>query len=83
MIYIFDVAHVLQKVRKSLLQRLQILIVEICLCHAAVVLQRTNRCNDDNRIRFQTGHTAFDVQEFLCAKVTAEACLCNGVITEL
>ncbi len=75
LVYVGNVAYMLQQVRKSLLQSLQVLIVEVSLCHTAVVFQRTNSCYDYNCIRFQACHTAFDVEEFLGSEVCAEASL--------
>ena len=73
----------LQQVRKTFLQSLQIFIVEVSLCHAAVVFQRAYRCNDDNCVRLQSCHTALDVQEFLGSEVCAEARLCYRVVSKL
>ena len=36
--YFRDILHMLKQVRKSLLQSLQILVVQICLSHASVML---------------------------------------------
>ena len=80
LIYVGDIAYMLQKVRKSFLQSLQILVVQLSLRNAAVVLQGTYGRYDDNCVGLQACHTALDIQELLCSQVCAEACLgkrCN------
>ena len=71
-----------QKVRKSFLQSLQVLLVQVSLRNAAVVFQSTNSSYDNNCAGFQTCHTAFDIQEFLCTKVCTETSLCDGIVSK-
>ena len=73
----------LQQVRKTSLQSLQVLIVQVCLRHAAVVLQSTYSRYDNDCVRLQTCHTALDIQELLSTQVSAEACLCDSVISQV
>ena len=73
----------LQQVRKTSLQSLQVLLVQVCLRNAAVVLQSTNGCYDNNCVGLQACHTALDIQELLSTQVSAEACLCDGVISQV
>ena len=73
----------LQQVRKTSLQSLQVLIVQVCLRNAAVVLQSTYSRYDNNCVRLQSCHTALDIQELLSTQVSAEACLCDGVISQV
>ena len=73
----------LQQVRKSLLQSLQVLIVQVSLRNSAIVLQSTNGRYDNNCVRLQACHTALDIQELLSTQVCAEACLGNGVVSQL
>ena len=82
-VYICDVAYMFQQVRKTFLQSLQVLLVQVCLRNAAVVFQSTNSSYDNNCVRFQTCHTALDIQEFLCTKVSTETSLCDGVISKI
>ena len=72
-----------QEVRHTFLKSFQVLVVQVCFRNAAVVFQGAYGCHDDNCVRFQARHTALDVKEFLRAKVCAEACLCDGVISQL
>src|SRR5699024_8184982 len=60
----------------------QILTVQLILGNAAVVFQGADGGNNDNRVGFQTGHPALDIQEFLRAQVRAEACLCDAVVAQ-
>ena len=72
-----------QKVWKTFLKSLKVLIVKISLRNAAIVFQCTDSSNDNNCIWFQTSHTAFDIKEFLGTKVSTESSLCDGVISKL
>lgn len=40
--------------------------------NTAVQLQRSGRCDNDDRIRFQLTVAAFDIKEFLCAQIRTE-----------
>ena len=72
-----------QQVRKTFLQSLQVLIVQVCFCNAAVVLQSTHGSYDHDCVRFQSCHTALDVQEFLCTQVSAETSLGHSIVGKL
>ena len=78
-----DVFHMLQQIGKSLLQRLQILCVQLVLGHTAVVFQGPDRSHHHDGRRRQAGHAALDVQKLLRAQVRAEARLGDGIVTEL
>ena len=78
-----DVLHVLQKIRKSLFQCLQILLTELFLFHASVMLQRSYRRNDNDRIRLHSAHPAFNVQELLRSEIGAESGFRNDIIRQL
>ena len=47
------------------------------------MLQGTYRRYYNDRRRFQLCHPALDIQEFLRTQVSAEASLCDRVITQL
>ena len=78
LVHLRDVLHVLQQVRQTRLQRLEVLVVEIGLRHAAVVLQRAHRGHDDHRVGIEARKAALDVEELLRAQVGAEA----GLVTQ-
>ena len=80
---VLDVVHMLKQVGQPLFQRFEIFVVEIGLGNTAMVLERTDRCNDHDRGRLESGHAALDVQELLCAEIGGKARLCDGIITEL
>ena len=73
----------LQKVWKTFLQSFQVLIVQVSLWNAAIIFQCTYGSYDHYCVWLQTCHTAFDVQEFLCTKVSTKTSLCDGVIRKL
>ena len=81
-VYICNIAYMFQKVRETFFKSLKVLVVQVSFCNAAIVFQSTNSCNNNNSVWFQTCHTAFDVKEFLSTKVSAEASLCNCVISQ-
>ena len=64
------------------LQRLEVLVVEIGLRHAAVVLQRAHRGHDDHRVGIEARKAALDVEELLRAQVGAEAGLRHAVVAQ-
>ena len=72
----------LQKVRKTLLQCLDIRRIELSLVDAAVVLQRAHGCDHDRTIRAQTRHAALDVNELLCAEIGTESRLRDRVVVQ-
>ena len=80
---LLQVFDVLAKIDKSLPQCLQILRLELCLRHTAVVFQCLYRCDNDCGIRCKTCCPALDIQEFLCSEVSAKACLRHNNVTKL
>ena len=72
----------LEQVRDTLFKCLDILVVQVSLCNSSVVLQCTNCCHDNNCTRMQIRHTALDIQEFFCAEVCTEACLCDRIVSQ-
>ena len=77
-----DVFHMLEQVRQALFQRLQVLLVQVGLGHAAVMLQGAHRGHDDAGVGFQACQTALDVQELLGTQVGAEASLGDHIVAE-
>ena len=73
----------LQQVGKTFFQRFQVLVIQLILGNAAVIFQCTYGSYDDDGRGSQSCHTAFDIQEFFCAQISAEAGLCDGVIAQL
>ena len=72
----------LEQVRQSLFERIQILGAEFRLWYAAVILERANRSNDHNGARLQSGHAALDIEELLRAEISAEAGLGNRIVRQ-
>ena len=68
---------------QALLQRLQVLLVQVGLGHAAVVLQGPDGSHQHHRRRVEVGQAALDVQKLLRAQVSAEARLGDGVVPHL
>ena len=67
----------------ALLQCFQILRTQICLCHATVVFQCTDGCDQYYGIGSKSCLTALDVEEFLCPQVCAEAGFCDAIVRHL
>ena len=82
-VHVLHVVHVLQQVGQALLQRLQVLLVQLGLGHAAVVLQRPHGGHDHHGGGLQAGLAALDVDELLCAQVGGEAGLRDCVVPQL
>ena len=76
------VLHVCAQVLNALFERRNILFCKLCLRHAAIVFQRTNRRDNDDAVRLEARQTALDVEELLRTEVGAEACFRNAVIAE-
>ena len=72
-----------QKVRKTLLKSLKILIIQICLRNTTVIFQCADSSNDYNSTWVKICHTALDIKEFLCTKVCTKTSLCNCIISKL
>ena len=72
-----------QKVRETFLKSLKVLIVKISLCNTTIVFQCTNSRNDNNCTWMKICHTALDVKEFLCTKISTKTSLCNCIISKL
>ena len=80
MVNLPHVLHVAQQVRYALLQRLQVLRRQVLFVHAPVHLQGPHSSDHHHRVRYQPGHAALDIQEFLRAQVRAEARLSHGIV---
>ena len=81
-----ELLHVLDmaaEIGETLLERLDILLLEIVLADAAMHLERAHRGDDDRRRRMKAGLAAFDVEEFLRTEIGAEARFGHDVIGEL
>ena len=74
------VLDVAQQVGQAALDRTQVFLVERLLVGAAVQLQRPDRCHDHGEFGLQSGLPAFDVEEFLRAKIGAEACFGHDIV---
>ena len=71
------------EVRDALLQRLDVLLAEIFLGHAAMHLERAHGGDDHDGARLQAGLAALDVEELLGPEIGAEAGLGHHVLAEL
>ena len=78
-----DILHMLEQIGQSALQRLQVLLAQFILRHAAVVLQRLYRGHNDHGGGRQARIAALDVQKLLRAQVRAEARLRHHIIAQL
>ena len=81
-----ELLHVIQmriQIADTVLQRIHVRLVEISLGYTAVVLERADGRDEYDAVRSQSGLAALDVHEFLCAEVSAEACLRDGNIAQL
>lgn len=70
----------LEQVGQAFFKGIQVFAIEVFLFYAAVVLEGAHRRDNDDRVGFQAGHAAFDVEEFFSAQVGTEAGLCDHVI---
>ena len=73
----------LQQVGQALLKRLQVLMVQIGLCHTAMILQRADGGDDHHGVGMESAGAALDVQEFLSAQVCGKAGLGHSVLAQL
>ena len=81
-----ELLHVLDmaaEIGAALLHRLDVLLAEVFLLHAAVHLERADGGDDDRRGGLQARLAALDVEEFLRAEIGAEAGLGDDVVGEL
>ena len=78
---ILDIGDMTEQVRQTSFEGFKIFGTEFSLRDTAVIFQSTDGRDDDDCARFETGIAALDVEEFLCAEVSTEACLGNCVIT--
>ena len=74
------ILHVLVEVGEALLQRLHILRAEVGVLDSAVELEGLGSGDEDRGSGLETILTADDVEELLCAEVSTEACLRDGVV---
>ena len=72
-----------QQVWNSIFQRCEVLAGKLCFCKAAMHLESTHCCYDNNCIRLESCHPALDIKELLRSEVCTEACLCHCVVTLL
>ena len=70
------------QVREAFLHRFHVGFFQICFRYAAVHLQGADRGYQHAGVRSQPSLTAFDVEEFLCAQVSAESGFRNGEIRQ-
>ena len=79
---IADVPDMLQQIGKTLLEGVEIFLVQVTLRHTAVILQRADRGDNDDGVRTETGHAAFDIEEFFRTKVGGEAGFRDHIIRQ-
>ena len=70
------------KVCKTLHNACGIRFLDVSKRSTSVHLETVESSYEDCEIWLETALAAFDVKELLCSKVSAEACLCDYVITE-
>ncbi len=80
LLHVLDVAS---EVRHADLERLEVFLLEILLLDAAVHLERADGGDQHGRVGREPGLAAFDVEEFLAAEISAEACLGHDVVAQL
>ena len=78
-----DAFDMLGKVLCAFQHCLNVLFLQVFRIDAAVHLERTYGCDDNDRIRCESAKTALDVEELLRAKICAEAGLRDNVIRKL
>eukprot|EP01036_Dinobryon_divergens_P042637 gene42637-56672_t len=81
-----ELAHVLDmstEIDQPLAQRVEVLLAELILRHAAMHLQRAHRGNDHDSGRREARLAALDVEELLRTQIRAEAGLGHHVVSEL
>ncbi len=71
------------EIGEALLERRDILLLEIVLGDAAMHLERADGGDDHGAIGLQPGLAAFDVEEFLGAEIGAEAGFGHHIVAEL
>ena len=69
-----------EKIRNASFECAEILCIELFFVKSAVHLERTNRCNDNDRIGSKSCHSALYIEELFCAEISAEACLGDSII---
>ena len=78
-----DGVYVMEQIGQALFQRVQILVVQLGLGHAAVAFQCPDSGYHHHGAGPQARQTALDVQKFFCAQIRAEASLSHSVIAQL
>ena len=74
------VLYVPVKVFEPLSYALRVWRFYLALRYSAVHLKCLCCCYKHGKFWIEPGFAAFDVEEFLCAKVCSKACLCYGVV---
>ena len=81
--HLLHIVDVFQQIGQTLAQGVQIFFAQIGTRHAAVVFQCPHGGHHHRYIRTQAGEAAFDVAEFFCPQIGAEAGFGNRVIAQL
>ena len=79
----FNIFNVFFQIDDTFFHSVHIRRSQVRLRHPAMHLQCAHCSNQHNSIRLQPGITAFDVKEFFSAQISAEACFCNRIISQL
>ena len=79
----FDAFDVLVEVFQAAFHRVGIEFLQLVGVFSAVQLERTNGCNQNHRIRIQTGRAALDIEELLRAQVKTEPRFGDGPVGEV
>ena len=69
-----------KKVRNTLFECAEILGVKLLFVKSAMHFERTNSCDNNNCVGRKACHSALDIEKFLCAEISTEACLGDSVI---
>ena len=77
----FNVFDMLLQIYQTFFNCLYVRSLQVGFRYTAVHLQCTNGSNDNGCVRFQACITAFDIKEFFCTQVSAEACLGDSIIS--
>ena len=70
----------LEEIRQSFFQCVQVFIVQLCLCDAAMIFQRPDGRHDNDGAGPQSGHSAFDVHELLRPQIGGKTGLRDRIV---
>ena len=72
----------LKKIRKTFFQSFQVFFIQFIFRNTSMVFQSSDSCYKNYRIRFQTCHATFDIQEFLCTQIRTKTGFRNRIIPQ-